>query len=580
MRIGRYTRSNPTREASRNANGVQEDNGTAGANKPNKGEGNFVTAKQKVAASNDASRSTNDVATASAGDIASVRGEANQARVISAWERIERAVGSKDRALRIGALGLWLAWFWAAFGFGACNPSLEGPTGTWSIAGALIAASVLFALWARNPAASGQASKAVTIGVAAAAAICCAPLPLADAVALPMPVAIAASCVCGAGAAWLLMLCAEGESTLSPTDNFIAFLASWLVASLAYAIATNLAGLGQAIVLAALPLACGACLAAAGHPGAPAYAATSSLAPEEAHAMRTELLIGVAVFFFTIGFVRSAGLSQATGPANFHIGASAAAALFALYALIGIGYALRGRMTLPFIRTCYAFASLGLAFATMTMALTETGGSSVRTLTDVAYLALLPAVWCAAGAGVSVHGRSTGQAFGGALAVIAASSTAGWLAQHAVAIVYAQQDATTTLLLGLGFLCFAYFMFGFPITSFSSYLMRPEDRSPELNAFETAGDHEGELHHGLTFREGVGKLADKAALSKREREVLLLLAKGLSNERIAEELVISYHTVRAHVRNIYGKLEVHNRQELLEQVEDARKENSKTGQRQ
>ena len=54
--------------------------------------------------------------------------------------------------------------------------------------------------------------------------------------------------------------------------------------------------------------------------------------------------------------------------------------------------------------------------------------------------------------------------------------------------------------------------------------------------------------------------------------MLLLLAKGLSNERIAEELVISYHTVRAHVRNIYGKLEVHNRQELLERIEDVRRE--------
>lgn len=513
-----------------------------------------------------------DNATSTATDNDADAKGAGNAAIVAAWSRVERAIGSRERALRVCALGLWLAWFWAAFGFGLCNPAFGDASATWCVACALVAACVLFAAWMRKPDALAKTHGIGPIaGIAAATATCCSPLPLASALSLPPFIAPAAASVCGAGGAWLLMLCAEGEAALNPTDNFISFLASWLVAGLAYIIATSLTGLIGAVAFAALPLACGACLAAAGKPEAPG-APASSLAPEEAKANRIELLIGIAVFFFTIGFVRSAGLSQATGPANFHIGASAAAALFALYAVVGVIYALRGRMTLPFIRTCYAVGSLGLAFATMTMSLTETGGAAVRTLTDVAYLALLPAVWCAAGAGVSVHGRRAGQAFGSVLTTVVASSAAGWVAQRAVAVVYAQQDATTTLLLGLGFLCFAYFMFGFPVTSFSSYLMRPEDRSPELAAFDPAPAHSAEQHRGLTFREGVSALADKAALSKREREVLLLLAKGLSNERIAEELVISYHTVRAHVRNIYGKLEVHNRQELLEQVERVRKE--------
>lgn len=495
------------------------------------------------------------------------------ARVLAAWSHVENAIGSKERALRVTALGLWLAWFWSAFGFGLCNPAFDRESAPWCVAAALVAACLVFAACARKPAVLQLGGKkSAIVGIAAVAAICSALLPLSDALGLVHPLTAGAICACGACGAWLLACCAQSEAALDPKDNFIAFLAAWLLATVLYMGATSLTGLFAAALFGAMPLACGVCLAIAGIPDTPQAAPASPLAPEEARMSRIELLIGIAVFFFTIGFVRSSGLAQATGPANFHIGASSAAALFALYAIFGIVYALRGHMTLPFIRTCYAFASLGLAFATMTMALTDTGGAAVRTLTDIAYLALLPAVWCAAGAGASIHERTAGNAFGSVLGTIAASSAAGWLTQCAVAAVYAQHDVITTLLLGLGFLCFAYFMFGFPITSFSSYLMRPEDRSPELAIAEGAPEQAAEQHRGMTFREGVNALADAAALSRREREVLLLLAKGISNERIAEELVISYHTVRAHVRNIYGKLEVHNRQELLERIEDVRRE--------
>jgi DNA-binding NarL/FixJ family response regulator len=52
-------------------------------------------------------------------------------------------------------------------------------------------------------------------------------------------------------------------------------------------------------------------------------------------------------------------------------------------------------------------------------------------------------------------------------------------------------------------------------------------------------------------------------LSRRELEVLDLLAKGYGNKRIAEELYVSVHTVRSHIYNIYDKLHVHNKVEAL-----------------
>jgi DNA-binding NarL/FixJ family response regulator len=50
-----------------------------------------------------------------------------------------------------------------------------------------------------------------------------------------------------------------------------------------------------------------------------------------------------------------------------------------------------------------------------------------------------------------------------------------------------------------------------------------------------------------------------AHLTRREREVLELVAQGLSNKEIAKALVITPNTVKRHIKSIFGKLEVHTR---------------------
>jgi DNA-binding NarL/FixJ family response regulator len=52
-------------------------------------------------------------------------------------------------------------------------------------------------------------------------------------------------------------------------------------------------------------------------------------------------------------------------------------------------------------------------------------------------------------------------------------------------------------------------------------------------------------------------------LSKREQEILVLLAKGYRYKEIADALSISFETVRSHLKNIYEKLHVHSRTEAV-----------------
>ena len=55
-------------------------------------------------------------------------------------------------------------------------------------------------------------------------------------------------------------------------------------------------------------------------------------------------------------------------------------------------------------------------------------------------------------------------------------------------------------------------------------------------------------------------------LSEREREILRLIAAGLSTDEIAEELVIVVGTVRNHIKHIYSKLDAHSRLQAVERA--------------
>ena len=52
-------------------------------------------------------------------------------------------------------------------------------------------------------------------------------------------------------------------------------------------------------------------------------------------------------------------------------------------------------------------------------------------------------------------------------------------------------------------------------------------------------------------------------LSQRELEILRLITEGHSNQAIADTLIIAVSTVKRHINNIYGKLDVQSRTQAL-----------------
>jgi DNA-binding NarL/FixJ family response regulator len=60
---------------------------------------------------------------------------------------------------------------------------------------------------------------------------------------------------------------------------------------------------------------------------------------------------------------------------------------------------------------------------------------------------------------------------------------------------------------------------------------------------------------------------DQVPLSKREREVVGLIASGATNREIAERLFLSPHTIKEHTSSLYRKLAVRNRAEAVQKAQ-------------
>lgn len=108
----------------------------------------------------------------------------------------------------------------------------------------------------------------------------------------------------------------------------------------------------------------------------------------------------------------------------------------------------------------------------------------------------------------------------------------------------------------------------------TGYLVKSASSADLLNAVRRVGVGDTVFTPGLAglvlgeyrrLAEGTDASVDAKLprLTERETQVLQLVAKGLSYRQIAERLVLSHRTVQNHVQNTLGKLQLHNRVQLV-----------------
>ncbi|MBL7726935.1 MAG: response regulator transcription factor [Dinghuibacter sp.] len=99
----------------------------------------------------------------------------------------------------------------------------------------------------------------------------------------------------------------------------------------------------------------------------------------------------------------------------------------------------------------------------------------------------------------------------------------------------------------------------------SGYLLKNAERHEIVEAIKkvTMGKTYMSPEAGQTLKADTQKLQSFPQLTRREKEVLLLIAEGFTNTHIAEQLYISVDTVESHRKNLHTKLNVKNTAMLI-----------------
>ena len=104
----------------------------------------------------------------------------------------------------------------------------------------------------------------------------------------------------------------------------------------------------------------------------------------------------------------------------------------------------------------------------------------------------------------------------------------------------------------------------------AGYLVKSAGRAEFLDAVRRTAEGDAVFTPGLAGlvlgeyrRLAMAPAADTPKLTERETEILRMVATGLSYKQIASRLVLSHRTVQNHVQNTLGKLQLHNRTELV-----------------
>ena len=197
---------------------------------------------------------------------------------------------------------------------------------------------------------------------------------------------------------------------------------------------------------------------------------------------------------------------------------------------------------------------LGLLFATPE----GTGASLVASLTAYQFFGLL--VWCPLGNIAFQTKASCLKVFAFGYGCQTLGSITGYLVGHQLnALFHAWNVPLLSFYIIFAMMVLALSLAVYPPRSMRELLLSiPYDDAP-LSPYAPSRE--------ALWDQACSQVADRSDLTTREREVMALLARGRGSSYISASLGVAPATVYSHTRNIYRKLSVHSREELMALVD-------------
>ncbi|MEG1826249.1 MAG: helix-turn-helix transcriptional regulator [Gordonibacter sp.] len=206
----------------------------------------------------------------------------------------------------------------------------------------------------------------------------------------------------------------------------------------------------------------------------------------------------------------------------------------------------------------YRVSALALAFVFLLLPILDLGSFAADLLALVIYCVVTLLIWTALVRITGLYGISALVAFGIGWGAHTAGSLAGTFGG---ALLGSYLELTPKLLSILALACTCLLFFAYVVLSSKRFLGR-------LSCSDAGARRRGNGGR-RPFCDRCSKLAEQHGLTPREQEIMMLLAKGRSTPRICSKLGLTTGTVNTHLTHLYRKLDVHDKQELIDLLEEA-----------
>lgn len=355
------------------------------------------------------------------------------------------------------------------------------------------------------------------------------------------------STVAGAGLGVLYLAWGEEFRHLASAQAVVKTASSFLLAAILFAIVVALPRAVSVAATVPLPVAAGFILFAkagvwrGGEEGAPA--------PLRRGAFSLRALLSLGVLSFAEAFIRalffnaSPIISEGSYPWLFLVGT--------MVSIVLVCVPLFSSDELD-VAAAYRAAVLALGFMFLLLPILDLGSMAADIVALTMYATVTLLVWVVLVRVTGLYGLVALFSFGVGWGAHVAGSLAGTFG-GALLGSFVELAPRVLSIVELGCVCllFLAYLFLFTDSSMTRLLgMRPgSGRRP--------------------FRERCERVARDFDLTPREQEIMALVAKGRSTPRIQEVLELTAGTVNTHLAHLYRKLDVHDKQELIDLLENA-----------
>lgn len=355
----------------------------------------------------------------------------------------------------------------------------------------------------------------------------------------------------GAGTGVLLACFGHYFAALEPASSLTTFCVSFLATFFSFFWINSLNFPFSCYLISLYPLICAACL----------RKATAEVEPVEAAGERgfsrgyLRMLVAFAVYTFAASLTQSLepqkdfALSLDEGVISFFF-----VAMLILYLLM---FSKREFGTFTILKRAYQVSTILLVCKFIVQPLAS-DDSYFAALNFVTYMSLFMVFWVLTAFVAHSADIRPVKAFALVFGLAGLCMAAGWVVGVALYSLYGHERYYVSI--AAGCMVTVFCTFGFSLKDFPLLIMESKGTEKTRKGEAEAGEPAPKK---VTTEMAVAAIEERCKLSQREQEIFEMLVRGMSTEAIAEELVISYYTVRTHIRNIYAKLGVSSRNDLF-----------------